>query len=157
MIQEMFHWLHRLTFIVPQPALAYCSHRISHDSESLSPASRYFITLMAHHAQEMNKIQTFRLFSGRCRVSSCSQHHYCTDKLSSLCSLAFPQIMKAEPKNTCCTFNTCDQICLQLNKTYDTSGKLVWVFTKPSSQMEPKKQNMPITFKEQITDEKEIP
>lgn len=41
---------------------------------------------------------------------------------------------------------------------YDTSGKLVGAFTKPGSQTEQKtKQNMPITFKEQITDKEEIP
>lgn len=111
MIQEMFQWLHLLAFIVQQPELTcipfpvtYRNCGISHDSESVSPASRYFITVTAHR-----KWERFR-HSGRCCTSSCSQHHNCTDKLPSLCFSGFLHIMNAEPKSTCCTLNTCEQI-----------------------------------------------
>lgn len=46
--------------VSPFQSIIYHSHRISHDSDSLSPASRYFITVTAHHAHRKSDIAVLR-------------------------------------------------------------------------------------------------
>lgn len=104
--------------VFPFQSIVYHSHRTSRDSDSLSPASRHFITVTAHHAHR--KWKRFRYCcsqAGAVCLRTVSiiivRTNYPPPKTPLyLTFLCFLQITKAKPKNTCCTLNMCDQIFL---------------------------------------------